>query len=194
MSSDLERVEPAGPAEWRAWLESNHASASAVWLIYRKKGSGLRSLSWSEAVDEALCFGWIDSKVQPLDEHRYEQWFTVRKARSVWSKINKDKVDQLAAEGRMAPAGLAVIEVAKANGSWTILDDAENLVLPADLAAALAARPGASDGYEAYSRSTKRYVLSLLATAKRPETRAKRIAEAADDAAAARLPKALRRA
>lgn len=194
MESDaVERIEPADAAEWRVWLEANHASAAAVWLVYRKKGSGQRALSWSEAVDEALCFGWIDSKVQPIDDLRYEQWFTVRKPTSVWSKINKEKIDRLLAERRIAPAGLAVIEAAKANGSWSILDDAENLVLPDDLAAALAERPGAADGYDAYPRSTKRYILQWLATAKRPETRAKRIAEAAEDAAASRLPKALRR-
>ena len=107
---------------FRAWLETNHRDAHAVWLMYWKKDSGRPSLTWSQAVDEALCFGWIDSKVQSVDDDRHVQYFARRRPRSAWSRINKEKVERLVADGRMSDAGTAVIDRAKADGSWTVLD------------------------------------------------------------------------
>lgn len=169
------RFEPDNVAQWRAWLAENHKSAEAVWLVYRKKSSSRPNLSYSEAVDEALCFGWIDSKIRSLDTERSEQYYTPRKARSVWSKVNKGKIEALIAAGRMQPAGLEVIERAKANGSWTTLDSVHDGTLPADVDAALAAAPAKRAQFDALSVSAKRMLLENIVTAKRPETRVRRL-------------------
>ncbi len=173
-----DRVVPAGPDDWRAWLETNHATAEGVWLVYWKKASGNRSLSWSEAVDEAICFGWIDSKVTPIDEFQYEQWFTKRKPRSVWSKINQDKVDRLTAAGKMAPAGQAAIDLAKRNGSWKTLEVAFNGDAPPEVLAALDA-DGATTraNFDSFPPGWRRILLEQLAMAKQDATKAKRISE-----------------
>jgi uncharacterized protein YdeI (YjbR/CyaY-like superfamily) len=121
--SELPFVEPGNRAEWRAWLESNHDSSAGIWLGVGKKGGTVTSLTYNEAVEEALCFGWIDSTVHALDEHRFRQLFTPRRPRSHWSQSNKHRVERLAAAGLMTPAGLAAIEVARANGSWEDPDD-----------------------------------------------------------------------
>ncbi|MCP3998236.1 MAG: hypothetical protein GY722_24710, partial [bacterium] len=137
MSDGPAEIEAESPAVFRSWLEENHAVESAVWLIFWKKVSGHPSIEWSEAVDVALCFGWIDSKVQSLDDWRYRQYFSPRKPGSGWSRINKGKVKALAAADLMAPAGLAAIDRAKKDGSWTLLDGPEAGVVPDDLATAL---------------------------------------------------------
>lgn len=182
-SDDVETIEPGSADDFRSWLAANHRDASAVWLMYWKKGSGRPSLSWPDAVDEALCYGWIDTKVQSVDDDRYVQYFAPRRPRSVWSRINKEKVERLVVEGRMTDAGLAVIDRAKADGSWTVLDAAEALIVPDDLAAALDAAQGARDFYESLTKSGKLAILGWIYTAKRPETRAKRVAETARSAA-----------
>ena len=174
---------PASPQHWREWLHAHHAEKQSVWLIYHKKKSATPSLTWSQAVDEALCFGWIDSRAQPLDDERYRQFFSRRKPASGWSKINTAKIERLLAAGLLAPAGLASIETAKQNGAWTLLDDVEELRLPADLAQPLLAHPLAASYFERLSRTDKRNILQWLALAKRPETRQKRIAEIVDLAA-----------
>lgn len=179
---------PASPQHWREWLQAHHAEKRAVWLVYHKKKSATPSFTWSQAVDEALCFGWIDSRAQPLDDERYRQFFSRRKPSSGWSKINKAKVERLMAAGLMAPAGLASLEAAKQNSTWTLLDDVEALRLPADLAQPLAARPLAASYFENLSRTDKRSLLQWLALAKRPATRQKRIAEIVDLAAQQRKP------
>lgn len=178
-----ETVCPASPQHWREWLQAHHAERQSVWLIYHKKQSGTPSLTWSQAVDEALCFGWIDSRAQPIDGERYQQFFSRRKPGSGWSKINKAKVERLIAAGLMTPAGLASIETAKQNGTWTLLDDVEELRLPADLAESLQASPLATSFFEDLSRTDKRNMLHWLLQAKRPATRQKRIAEIVDLAA-----------
>jgi uncharacterized protein YdeI (YjbR/CyaY-like superfamily) len=188
VSDGIERIYATNAADLHDWLAANHATSRAVWLVFYKKASGLPSVSWSDAVDEALCFGWIDSKVKQVDEERYEQYFTPRKPTSVWSQINKEKVDRLIAEGRMEEPGMRAIEVAKKNGSWTILDGPNALVVPDDLAAALDAEPAARRGYEGFSASTKRAILAWIALAKRPDTRDRRIATAVADAAVGRRP------
>jgi uncharacterized protein YdeI (YjbR/CyaY-like superfamily) len=174
---------PASPQHWREWLQAHHAEKQSVWLIYHKKKSASPSLTWSQAVDEALCFGWIDSRAQLLDDERYQQFFSRRKPSSGWSKINKVKIERLSAAGLMAPAGLASIEMAKQNGAWTLLDEVEELHLPADLAQPLQARPLAASYFERLSRTDKRNILQWLVLAKRPDTRQKRIAEIVDLAA-----------
>jgi uncharacterized protein YdeI (YjbR/CyaY-like superfamily) len=187
--SDPESFCPSSPADWRAWLQAHHETHQGIWLIYHKKHTGVPSLTWSQAVDEALCFGWIDSQAKPIDADRYRQFFCRRKPTSAWSKVNKEKIIRLTAAGLMAPAGHARIEAAKQNGSWTLLDEVEELIIPADLAAALHARPGASSFFASLSKTDKRNMLQWLVLAKRPETRQKRLAEIAELAGQQLKPK-----
>ncbi len=174
---DLERVQVESIAQWRGWLEERHGQSESVWVVTWKKGSGGRHVPLSEIVDEALCFGWIDSLPRRLDEQRSMLLLSPRRAGSNWSRVNRDKVDRLMSEGRMAPAGLAKVERAKADGTWTALDAVEATEVPADLAAALAAVPEAARSFEAFPRSARRGILEWLATARTQGTRAKRIAE-----------------
>ncbi len=122
---------------WRNWLKANHAQESSVWLIVYHKGSDTPSVYYDGAVDEALCFGWIDSKPNQRDEESYYQFFSKRNPKSNWSGVNKERVKQLLAQSRMAPAGLAMVEEAKRRGTWTALDEVESLVVPPDLQEAL---------------------------------------------------------
>ena len=169
-------------ATWRAWLEANHATAPAAWLVGWRRGHGPQ-LDYGEAVEEALCFGWVDSKGQVLDERRSRLYFAPRKAGSGWARSNKERVEHLIAAGLMRPAGLAVIERAQADGTWTILDSVEAGIVPDDLAAALAAVPPARANFDAFPPGARKQILAWIATAKRPETRAARIRETAERAA-----------
>ena len=135
------------------------------------------------SVEEALCFGWIDSKVVKLDAERTLQWFSPRRPRGTWARTNKERVERLTAEGLMMPAGLAVIEAAKRDGTWTLLDDVEDLIVPDDLAAAFDAAPPARANWDAFSRSARRAILVWIVQAQRPETRAARVSETARRAA-----------
>jgi uncharacterized protein YdeI (YjbR/CyaY-like superfamily) len=162
---------------WRRWLAEHHSTAPGVWLIIWKKGSGSPSVSPEEAILEALCFGWIDSKRLPFDSERYRQAFTPRKPTSTWSRINKERVQRLIRDGSMTDAGLAAIRTAKANGSWASLDAVEALSVPEDLAAALAEDPVALANFDRYPASAKKLALNRIAGAKRPETRSRRITE-----------------
>jgi uncharacterized protein YdeI (YjbR/CyaY-like superfamily) len=164
--------------EWRAWLEANHSSAGSCWLVTWRKDSGRPVLPYEAAIEEALCVGWVDSTGGRLDDQRSKLYFAVRKPGSVWAATNKARVARLEAEGRMLPAGLAAIERAKADGSWTVLDESENLVVPVDLAAALDAHPPAAERFAAFPPSARKMIIAWVTTAKRPETRAARIAEA----------------
>ncbi len=164
-------------AEWRTWLQENHATAPGIWLITNKKTSGKAHLSYAEAVEEALCFGWIDSLPRKLDELRTALVFTPRKPKSGWSKVNKQRIATLLEQGLMTRAGLEKIEIAKQNGGWTLLDEIEKLTIPADLQAALDANPTALRHFNAFGNSVKKGILQWLQTAKRPETRQKRIDE-----------------
>jgi uncharacterized protein YdeI (YjbR/CyaY-like superfamily) len=181
--AETDHFYPSSRQAWRQWLQQNHQSKAFVWLLQYKKKTGMPTLSWSEAVDEALCFGWIDSTRKTVDEERFIQFFCRRKPASVWSKINKAKVERLIAEGRMTAAGYQSIETARQNGSWTILDEVEELTIPAELEAAFQARPGAKDYFLSLSRSARKAMLQWLVVAKRPGTRQKRIAEIATLAA-----------
>lgn len=168
---------PATTAEWRDWLVENHATKKGVWVVMYKKSSQKPSITWSEAVDEALCFGWIDSTKKKMGEDACCQFFGRRRPTSTWSKVNKTKVAQLLAQNLMTEAGLKSIEVAKENGSWIILDEVEELIVPTDLQVELNANPLVKQCYEKWSKSMKKVVLQRLVMAKRPETRTKRIQE-----------------
>jgi uncharacterized protein YdeI (YjbR/CyaY-like superfamily) len=163
--------------EWRKWLEKNHRSEKAVWLIFYKKGSGIQSTNYAEALEEALCFGWIDSKANKRDDESYYQYFARRKTKSKWSKINKEKVSKLIEKGLMTPAGFVSIEIAKHNGAWSALDDVEELIIPPDLKLLFDKNKGAFENWEKFPRSAKRGILEWILNAKRPETRKKRITE-----------------
>lgn len=175
-------------AEWRAWLEENHVTAPGVWLVTDKKSSGKPYLSYEELVEEALCFGWIDSRGNTVDAERTKLLVTPRKRGSGWSRPNKARIERLVASGLMTPAGLAKIEAAKADGSWTSLDDIEAMIVPDDLDAALRADPEALAGWERFAPSVRKPLLQWIAFAKRPETRAKRVAETVAGAKEGRNP------
>lgn len=164
-------------AAWRQWLADNHASEKSVWLIIYKKDSGTPSVYYDEAVDEALCFGWIDSKANKGDNEHYFQFFAKRNPKSKWSRVNKDKVERLIAQGLMTNAGMKMIEFAKATGTWTALDEVENLILPDELQQAFNANEIAKAHWDNFPRSVKRGILEWISNAKRPETKQKRIEE-----------------
>lgn len=183
---------PANKQEWRNWLEQNHKAKSAVWLVLHKKESNTKNLNWSEAVDEALCYGWIDSVKKAIDSKTYKQYFGKRQPNSTWSKVNKKKVEALIDAGLMTEAGLKSIEIAKQNGSWFILDSVENTEIPADLDTILKRNPEARAYFLGLSKSVKKAILQWLVLAKRPETRQKRIDEIAENALEKRRPKQFR--
>ena len=171
-------VHPKDRKAWRAWLAKNHRSSSPIWLVLNKKASGKMKMSYADAVEEALCFGWIDALKHPLDEHTYKQSFSKRKPTSVWSALNKTRVATLIKSGQMTHAGLVCIEVAKKNGKWTALDDTEAMLMPADLEKALGKSKKAKAFFETISPSPKKAYLYWINAAKRTETRAARIKQA----------------
>lgn len=189
---DVEDYCPCDKQDWRKWLELNYKNKDAVWLILYKKKSLDHNLSWSEAVDEALCFGWIDSTKKSIDSEKYKQYFSKRKAKSNWSKVNKDKVKTLINKGLMEDEGFKSIEIAKANGSWSILDSVEALVIPMDLKEELANYKGAMEYFEGLSKSVKKILLHWIVSAKRKETRQKRILEIVENASNKLIPKQFR--
>jgi uncharacterized protein YdeI (YjbR/CyaY-like superfamily) len=170
-------------AAWRAWLEANHASARGVHVVSWRPRTGRPRLEYEDAIEEALCFGWVDSSGGVVDDERSQLYFAPRRPRSVWAASNRARVERLAAAGLMTQAGLAAIERAKRDGSWAILDAAERMEVPADLAAALDERPGAAAAFAAFPPGARKMALAWIATARRPETRARRIADVADGAA-----------
>ncbi len=181
---DAPLVQPAHRAAWRAWLDANHALVPGVWLVMWRPRSGRAGLDYEAAIEEALCFGWVDGTAGRVDEERGKLYFAPRKPRSGWAASNKARVERLIAAGRMHPAGLAAIERAKANGSWELLDSVERLEVPDDLAAALGARPPAADNFAAFPASVRKAALASLALARRPETRAVRLGRIVEAAAA----------
>ncbi len=187
--TEIETYCPKSRAEWRNWLEKNHQSKQSIWLVYYKTATKIPSLSWSEAVDEALCFGWIDSTKKTIDEERYMQYFCKRKPKSNWSRINKEKVDKLIQNNLMTKAGLVSIETAKQNGTWSVLDDIENLIVPEDLKNALNKNENSITFFQAQSNSIKKLLLYWVMSAKRAETREKRIAEIVESASKGMRPK-----
>ncbi|GAB4441336.1 MAG: YdeI/OmpD-associated family protein [Chloroflexi bacterium OHK40] len=172
-------IHPLTRDEWRAWLEAHHTRNAGVWLITFKQATGKPRVSYDEAVEEALCFGWVDSKPKKLDDERSMLWFAPRNAGTGWSRPNKERVERMLAAGQMAPAGIAKVEAARADGSWALLDTVENLEVPPDLAAALAAYPNAAANFAAFPRSARRGILEWIIQAKTAATRAKRVQETA---------------
>ena len=182
---------PENKKQWRQWLEENHGRLNELWLVFYKKASGKPSVTWSDSVDEALCFGWIDSKKVPVDAEKSHQFFSKRKPKSTWSKINKDKTERLIKAGLMAPAGFESIQIAKDNGSWTLLDEVEALIIPYDLEMAFNLRPGSKEYFLSLSKSIKKIILQWVVLAKLPDTRNKRIIEIAEQAQNKQKPKHL---
>lgn len=177
MKPELDSFWPSTRQHWRAWLEEHHATKPAIWVIYARKKSALPGITYVEAVEEALCFGWIDSRAQPINENTYRQFFSPRKPTSGWSKVNKERIQGLIQTGLMRDPGLRCINQAKQNGSWAMLDDIEALIIPADLEKAWQERPTAKAYFSTLCRSDKRALLLGLVLAKRAVTRQKRIDE-----------------
>jgi len=176
---EIESYCPKSRTDWRKWLEKNHQPKQSVWLVYFKLSTKVASVSWSEAVDEALCFGWIDSTKKTIDKERYIQYFSRRKPNSTWSKINKEKVAKLIQNNLMTKAGFDSIETAKQNGTWLIMDDVEKLIIPEDLRIALNKNESSMEFFQSQSKSINKTMLHWVVIAKRIETRKKRIAEIA---------------
>jgi uncharacterized protein YdeI (YjbR/CyaY-like superfamily) len=164
-------------AAWAAWLDEHHADSPGVWLRLAKKGAPYASVSYAEALDEALCYGWIDSQKKTFDQHSFLQKFGPRGARSIWSKVNREKIRALTEAGRMKPAGIQAVESAKADGRWdAAYDPASTATVPDDLQAALDANPKAKEFFATLNGANRYAVLFRVQTARKPETRAKRIA------------------
>ena len=189
---EVEDYCPKDKRDWRKWLALNHIKKDAVWLIIYKNKSPNYNLSWREAVDEALCFGWIDSTKRTIDKETYKQYFSKRKVKSNWSKVNKDKVKTLMDQGLMKKEGYKSIDIAKENGSWTILDGVEALEVPEDLKEELANHKGSLEYFDSLSKSAKKILLYWVVSAKREETSQKRILEIAENASANMKPKQFR--
>jgi uncharacterized protein YdeI (YjbR/CyaY-like superfamily) len=170
-------------------LVKNHNQKNAVWLIFYKQSANKPTITWSDAVEEALCFGWIDSIKKRLDEERSIQFFSKRKPKSTWSKINKEKVQKLIDTGQMTKAGLDCIEIAKQNGSWEILDSVEELTIPKDLETKLKSKANAMDYFLSLSKSVRKAMLQWLVLAKQQETRQRRISEIVELAAKKQKPR-----
>ena len=172
-------VHPKSRKGWRRWLSRTHASSPGVWLAAYRKETGKPRVEYDEAVEEALAFGWIDSKSVRLDDERSLIWMCPRKASSGWSKSNKERVERLERAGLMTDAGRASVEAATQSGTWSLLDSVEALEEPDDLTAALDTTPGARANFDAFPPSARKVILTWIATAKRDETRRKRIEETA---------------
>jgi len=180
---DAPQVQPGTRSAWRAWLEGNHAAAKSVWLVLWRPGARQGDLDYEAAIEEALCYGWVDSTAGTVDAERTRLYFAPRKPRSGWAATNKARIERLIRDGRMAPAGLAVIDRAKEDGSWMLLDTVERLEVPEDLSSALAAAPPAAANFAAFPPSARKQMLGWVALARRTETRAARVAKIAESAA-----------
>lgn len=174
---------PTRASSWRRWLEKHHTRTQGVWLISFKQATGRPRVGYAHAVEEALCFGWIDSLPRKLDSERSMLWFAPRKPRSAWSRLNKQRVARLLAEGRMHESGMAKVQAAKRDGSWNALDAVEDLHVAPDLARAFRLHPGSRANFDGFPPSARKGILSWIASAKRAETRAQRILETARSAA-----------
>ena len=175
--SGKEVLTPSSRADWRSWLASNPDRQGGLWIVYRKKSSSLDGPVYEDLVEEALCFGWIDSQLRRVDGDRMMQWFSPRRKGGLWSAINKDRIERLVGEGFMTEAGQTTIDAAKADGSWSQADEVDALIVPFDLQAAFGSAPEAQAAYQALSPSTKKQYLWWIHSAKRPATRANRIEE-----------------
>ena len=183
MAEPVERrsFEPASRSEWRAWLREHAEDREGVWLVLHKGRE--KPLDYTEAVEEAVAAGWIDSRANKLDATRYKLWVAPRKRGSVWAPSNKERVARLTEAGLMTPRGLAIVEAAKADGSWSAIDAVMALESPPDLQAALAADPAAADNFERFPASAKQTILAWIGQARTPETRRRRVEETVESAA-----------
>jgi uncharacterized protein YdeI (YjbR/CyaY-like superfamily) len=173
--SDAPLVHADDAATWRDWLKEHHGSSTGCWLVMWKPSTALDRLTYEEAIEEATCYGWVDSTAGRFDKERGKLYFAPRRARSPWAATNKARVARLTIEGRMMPAGVAAVEAAKKNGYWEILDSAERLEVPQDLVAALDLEPPAANNFAAFPPSVRKAMLSWVALARRPDTRRTRI-------------------
>jgi uncharacterized protein YdeI (YjbR/CyaY-like superfamily) len=180
-AGDHTQVEIESSADLREWLMRNHTRAESFWLVTYKKPDP-RHVPWADVVDQLLCFGWIDSQPRKLDEARSSLRISPRNPKSTWSKINKDKITRLMADGLMHASGLAVVKAAKKSGTWEALDQVEALEMPEDLREALSKSKTALENFEAFPKSAKRGILDWISQAKRPETRAARVTETVEKA------------
>ena len=181
--NNIQAVQAKTRSHWRKWLEENHEMETAVWLIMYNKASATESINYEEAVEEALCFGWVDSKAIKRDDESRYQYFAKRKPKSNWSKPNKLRVERLTNLGLMTPSGQKLIDLAKATGTWDALNDVDNNVVPADLQLLFNNNDEAFNNFEAFSNSSKCIILEWIQAARRPETREKRIEETVELAA-----------
>ena len=179
---DAERLEPGTVEEWSDWLREHHAQPQGVWLVSPRRAAD-RPFSYEESVLEALRYGWVDSTVKPLDQHRSMQWFAPRRPGSMWTRINKGRVARLEAAGLMEAAGAAAVAAAKETGMWTLMDQVEDRVVPDDLSEAFDRHPGSREHWESWSASAQKLILTWIVLAKRPATRASRIEATAEKAA-----------
>ena len=187
-TTGIELFYPGTKQEWRKWLSKNHIVKDAVWVVFYNRKSTRPTISWSDAVDEALCFGWIDSKAETLDTESHKHYFCKRKPNSTWSKINKEKVEKLTSGNLMTAAGFRAIELAKQNGSWTMLDEVEELILPADFESLLIENDDSKDYFSSLSKSRRKNLLQWIALAKTDTTRQKRILEIVENALKKQVP------
>jgi uncharacterized protein YdeI (YjbR/CyaY-like superfamily) len=185
---DGERVLAPDADTWRAWLEQNHARSKGAWLVRARPGSDVEVVGYEDAILHALCFGWIDGPVRSFDAHIGGLWFAPRRPSSGWAATNKARLILLEERGLMAEAGIRAVEVAKANGAWTVLDNAEAMREPVDLATALDADAAARAAWDAFPPSARKFGIAAVDSARRPETRAARVAKIVTDAAAGKRP------
>ncbi len=178
-----ETLDPKDRASWREWLEKNHAASAGIWVVINKKESSTPRLGLEDAVEEAICFGWIDSRLHPIDKEKFKLWFSRRKPTSIWAQNNRNRVARLERQGLMAPAGLEAVRIAKDNGAWTSLIPIDNLDIPDDLENALKSNPVARENFDGFNDSTKKMILHWVESAKRQTTREKRVAETVSHAA-----------
>lgn len=185
---DAPRVPIETAEDWRSWLEANASSCDGAWIVLWRPATGRARISYDEAILEALCFGWIDGQAKPLDDERSMLWFAPRSPSSAWAATNKARVAKLTAEGRMRPEGQRLIDLAHANGMWSVLDGPEAGVVPPELAAALDASPAAQATWDSWPPGVRKAALTSIALAKRPATKTARIARIVADATAGRRP------
>lgn len=181
MSDEFQTLTFETQAKFRSWLAKNHSKEPGLWIRYAKKASGIKTIVYQEAVEEALCYGWIDGKVRTVDENYYIQRFTPRRSKSKWSRINRDKAEKLIESGKMKPAGLAEVERAKADGRWeAAYESPSNMTVPDDFSKALKKSAAAWKFWESLNKSNRYAILYQIRDAKKPETRARRIAKFVD--------------
>ena len=183
MRDDAPRVHPQDADEWWAWLAAHHDDpVPGVWAVEWRRASGRTPVDYEDLVAAALAHGWIDGMRRVVDDERAEMWFTRRRPGSQWTRLSKERVARVEASGRMTEAGRAVVERAKADGTWSLLDEIEDGVVPADLLAAFSARPGSREHFDSFTPGVRRSILAWIVQARRPETRAARVAATAEQA------------